>query len=198
MTRLRDTFGGEYPNPQFTYDPVGAWDTRNVFDALGNPFHSSVSDRPFAVGDTVFRGRSGVSFRRYPADIDRVWFIGSPTPEVADLYRIAWECNRSMADAIRPGVTCADVYAAGAAVERRHGRPERLTGRTGHGLRNVGGLSVFPGCDRVLEPGMVLSVEPLFSTEMGFFDLEDQYVVTDDGDLCLHDPAPETMPICGT
>jgi Xaa-Pro aminopeptidase len=197
MAELSHAFHDHDPGDGFTYDPVGAWDTRNTSGILGHPFHGPATDRAFATGDVVFRGRSGVSFRRYAADIDRVWSIGPATSDVQDLYRLAWECNRAMASAIRPGVTCADVYAAGAAVEKRHGWPDRLTGRTGHGYRNVGGLSVFPGCMRVLEPGMLLSVEPLFATSIGFFDLEDQYVVTETGAECLHDPAPEALPICG-
>jgi Xaa-Pro aminopeptidase len=141
------------------------------------------------------RGYSGVSYRGYEADIDRVWVIGKPTDAVRDLYRMTWECNRAMAEAIRPGVTCADVFAAGARVEARWGWPSRGTGRTGHGFRNTGGLSVHPDNSTVLEPGMVISVEPMFPTVHGFFDLEDQYVVTEAGAECLHEPAPEDVPV---
>jgi Xaa-Pro aminopeptidase len=108
---------------------------------------------------------------------------------------MTWECNRAMAAAIRPGVMCRDAFAAGAKVEMKHGQPERLTGRTGHGFRNTGSLSVHPDNKTVLEPGMVLSVEPMFGCEHGFFDLEDQYVVTDGGAECLHEPAPFEIPV---
>jgi Xaa-Pro aminopeptidase len=47
----------------------------------------------------------------------------------------------------------------------------------------------------VLEPGMVISVEPMFATGHGYFDLEDQYLVTEHGAECLHELAPERMPV---
>jgi Xaa-Pro aminopeptidase len=100
-----------------------------------------------------------------------------------------------MAEAIAPGKRCSEVYAAGVAVERRHRLPERLTGRIGHGLRNTGGLSVHPDNHTVLQPNMVLSVEPMIATEDGWFDLEDQYLVTSTGSEILHAPAPEQMPV---
>jgi Xaa-Pro aminopeptidase len=180
----------------YHYSPVGAWDVRNAADpASTNAFHAVPTDRTYQVGDVVMRGYSGVSHGIYTADTDRVWSIGQASRETLDLYRMTWECNRSMADAIRPGAMCRDVYAAGAQVEARRGYPERLVGRTGHGLRNTGSLSVHPDNWTVLEPGMVISVEPMFPTVHGFFDLEDQYLVTASGSECLHTPAPEEMPI---
>ena len=160
-----------------------------------NSFHAVATDRPYRAGDVVMRGYSGVGYNGYIADTDRVWAIGEPSQAVRDLYRMTWECNRAMAEAIRPGACGADVYAAGARVEARHGYPARQTGRTGHGLRNTGGLSVHPDNRTALEPGMVLSVEPMFPTVHGFFDLEDQYVVTGTGAECLHRPAPERLPV---
>jgi Xaa-Pro aminopeptidase len=42
---------------------------------------------------------------------------------------------------------------------------------------------------------MILSVEPMFGNRHGFYDLEDQYVVTERGAECLHEPAPEELPV---
>jgi Xaa-Pro aminopeptidase len=192
---LEEQFATRYAAP-FAYTAVGVWDVRNAAD-LGsmNSFHAVVTDRVFRPGDVVMRGYSGVSCNGYVADTDRVWAIGAPTQAVRDLYRMTWECNRAMAESIRPGARGADVYAAGARVEARHRYPERRTGRTGHGLRNTGGISVHPDNQTVLEPGMVISVEPMFPTIHGFFDLEDQYLVTDQGSECLHEPAPEILPV---
>jgi len=195
LDRLNQRVTEQY-RPPFEYHHAGAWDVRNASaPETSNSFHAVVTDRPFMVGDVIMRGYSGIAYRGYTADIDRVWVVGEPTPEVRDLYRLTWECNRAMAEVLRPGITCADVYEAGARVERRWGRPPRGTGRTGHGYRNTGSLSVHPDNTIVLEPGMVISVEPMFPTIHGFFDLEDQYVITEDGALCLHTPAPEHLPV---
>lgn len=191
---LAERFGGAFEAP-YEYEAGDMWDVRNGrLPHTSNPFHAVPTRRPFLVGDVVMRAYSGVSYRGYVADIDRVWAVGRPTRAVLDLYRLTWECNRAMAEAIRPGVTCADVYAAGAAVEARFGRPPRPAGRTGHGLRNTSGLSIHPDNPTVLEPWMVVSVEPMFVTPDGFFDLEDQYLVTPTGREPLHELAPEELP----
>jgi Xaa-Pro aminopeptidase len=195
FARLEQRFATRFDAP-YGYTAVGVWDVRNADDPSSmNTFHAVATDRVYRLGDVVMRGYSGVSCNGYVADTDRVWAIGAPTQAVIDLYRMTWECNRAMAEAIRPGACGADVYAAGARVEARHGYPERRTGRTGHGLRNTGGISVHPDNHTVLEPGMVISVEPMFPTTHGFFDLEDQYLVTDQGGECLHAPAPELLPV---
>ena len=63
------------------------------------------------------------------------------------------------------------------------------------GYRNTGGLSVHPDNHTVLEPGMVLSVEPMLNNEYGYYDLEDQYLVTQTGREPLHELAPEELPV---
>ena len=190
---LEARFADRYREP-YAYSSTGAWDVRNGSDpASMNAFHAIATDRAYRSGDVVMRGYSGVGLNGYIADTDRVWAVGRPSKAVVDLYRMTWECNRAMAVAIKPGVMGADIYAAGARVEAQHAYPERRTGRTGHGLRNTGGLSVHPDNRTVLEPGMVISVEPMFPTVHGFFDLEDQYLVTESGAECLHRPRPNNF-----
>ena len=138
---------------------------------------------------------SGAGFRGYWADIDRIWYLGAPPPIVRDWYRMTWECNRAMAEAIRPGSRCSEIYRAAQPIERHFGMPERPAGRTGHGYRNTGGLSVHPDNHTLLEPGMIISVEPMYANWHGFFDLEDQYLVTDTGAEPLHELAPEELPV---
>ena len=53
---------------------------------------------------------------------------------------------------------------------------------------------MHPDNHTVLEPGMLISVEPMFAAEHGFYDLEDQYLVTETGREALHELAPETLP----
>jgi Xaa-Pro aminopeptidase len=179
----------------FAYQAEGAWDVRNRLSGDSNLFHGTITDRSFRDGDYVARGTSGASYRGYGGDVDRGWFIGTPPPEVLHFYQVTWECNQAMASAIQPGNRCSDVYQACAEIERWHGLPTRRAGRVGHGLRNTGGLSVHPDNHTILEPGMVISVEPMFATEDGWFDLEDWYLVTADGHESLHSPAPAELPV---
>jgi Xaa-Pro aminopeptidase len=193
LGELAGLFGRRF-TAGYGYRPDGGWDVRNKAADDYNLYHGVVTDRPYRLGDVVCRGTSGASFRGYPGDIDRVWYVGDPPDAVVEAYRKTWDCNMAMAAAIRPGATCSAVYAAGVAIERKFGDAPGRSGRRGHGLRNTGGLSVHPDNHTVLEPGMIISVEPMFGNDYGFFDLEDQYLVTDTGRTCLHDPAPERMP----
>ncbi len=192
---LAGRVAGRFPAPDYTYQPAGGWDVRNLEAGDSNPFHSEVTSRMFKAGDLLSRSRSGIAYRRYGGDVDRMWSIGAPSQAVLEWYAITWECNRAMAAAIRPGVTCAEIYQRGQAVERRHPIPARPGGRTGHGYRNAGGLSVHPDNPTVLEPSMIISVEPMFANEHGYFDLEDQYLITENGAEALHPLAPETLPV---
>ncbi len=199
VTHLAAEFSTHFgENDGYSYRMGGAWDVRNPTSGDSNLFHAVVTDRVFKAGDLIARGTSGALYCGVEGDVDRVWHLGEAPAIVHTYYHAAWECNRAMADAIMPGARCSDVYAAGVAVEERHGLPRRMTGRLGHGLRNTGGLSVHPDCETVLEPGMIISVEPMIANEYGWFDLEDQYLVTEHGREILHDAAPETLPIIPT
>jgi len=194
FARLTDAFHGQF-GAGYAYHPEGAWDIRNHATGDSITFHAAVTDRVFKAGDVVCRSTSGVSYRGYPGDVDRVWALGEPPAIVRHWYHTAWECNRAMAEAIKPGARCSDVYAACARVETRNGLPERHVGRVGHGIRNTGCLSAHPDNHTALEPGMILSVEPMFGHTYGWYDLEDQYLVTDTGREALNPLAPETLPV---
>lgn len=194
MQRLATAFAAQY-GADYQFDPVTAWDIRNPVAGNSSFYHAVATDRVFQAGDTVSRGYSGVSYLGYGGDIDRVWRIGPPDEQVQRSYRINWECVRTMEELVRPGVRCSEVYAACARIERHYGLPERLVGRIGHGLRNTGGLSIHPDCHTVLEPGMIISCEPMHAEPWGWFDLEDQYLVTASGHEILNRPAPEEIPV---
>ncbi len=194
LNQLTATFNSRF-GVEYSYRASGAWDVRNPGTGDSNMFHAAVTDRTFKRGDLIARGTSGAMYRGIEGDVDRVWYLGEPPAAVRASYQAAWECNRAMADAIRPGARCSDVYAAGVAVEERYDLPRRMTGRLGHGLRNTGGLSVHPDCETMLEPGMIISVEPMIANEYGWFDVEDQYLVTETGRELLHEAAPEILPV---
>lgn len=194
LARLANTFAEHFAEG-YAYQAAGGWDVRNPTTGDSNFFHAVVTDRVYQKGDLICRSTSGASYRGYPGDVDRVWYLGNPPDIVRHWYRTAWECNQAMAEEIRPGQRCSDVYAACARIEAKNGLPTREVGRVGHGIRNVGGLSIHPDNHTVLEPGMIISVEPMFGHAYGWYDLEDQYLVTPTGHEILHPPAPEAMPI---
>lgn len=191
---LAERFAGRF-SEGYHYDRASGWDVRNPRTEDSNPFHTVATDRVFHDGDLVARGTSGASYRGYGGDVDRIWYLGTPPRDVVDWYRTAWESSRMMAEQIEPGNRCSDIYDACMKVEQRHGRPPRRVGRLGHGLRNTGGLSVFPTNQTILEPNMIISVEPMTSTVYGWITVEEQYLVTATGSEILHEPASEQLPV---
>jgi Xaa-Pro aminopeptidase len=179
----------------YSYRPTGNWDVRNAEHGEYNLHHHIVTDRVYRAGDQLCRGTSGASYLGYRGDVDRIWYLGDPPPIVREWYRITWECNRAMAEQITPGNRCSDVHAALVRVTDRYRFPRPLAGRNGHGIHNTGDLSVHPDNHTVLEPGMILSVEPMFGNRYGYYDVEDQYLVTATGREPLHELAPEELPL---
>ncbi|MFN8526541.1 MAG: Xaa-Pro peptidase family protein [Chloroflexota bacterium] len=193
---LAQAFSASFPsNDGYVYARAGGWDVRNADRRDSNRYHTQITERRYRLNDVICRGNSGASYRGYDADVDRVWHVGAaPSTECHDWYRVAHEANREMAARIRPGARCSDVYAAYEQVLARHGFPAAVAGRVGHGIRNTGGLSVHPDNRTVLEPDMVISVEPMIGDAHGYFDQEDQYLVTQTGAECLHQPSPAELP----
>jgi Xaa-Pro aminopeptidase len=121
---------------------------------------------------------AGAEFDRYAADITRTWPVsGTFTAEQLELYEIVDAARAAGVDACRPGRTIADVHTAAVAVLREgleglglletDDEPDAIKAffphRTSHWLgldvHDVGGY-VHAGEPLVLEPGMVLTVEP--------------------------------------
>ncbi|MGH7910399.1 MAG: M24 family metallopeptidase, partial [Candidatus Dormibacteraceae bacterium] len=102
---------------------------------------------------------------------------------------------------IRPRNTCADVDRAVRAYCAEQGVMEAWRHHVGHGL----GMEVHEapfldvGNDRVLEPGMVLSVEPgLYVPGLGGFRHSDTVAVTGDGiELMTKYPRDLASLVCG-
>ncbi len=175
------------------------------YDDVRNPKHpemnlmfkGQITGRPFMEGDVFCRGSSGISYLGQGADIDRVWYVGSKPPAIVKRwYAVTHMCLDAMAAALKPGDSCADVFAVRDKIAKENGLPQQLVGRNGH-WSDLSGLSIHPDCDVALEPGMVISCEPTFVSDYGYFDIEDIFLITEDGCERLHKGAPAEIPCCG-
>lgn len=139
---------------------------------------------PLTSGDTIWCD-FGATLDGYQADVGRRAVIGAPTDDHRAVHdRVATLFRRSL-EAVRPGARASDVAAACDRAMRDAGLPG-LTGRKriGHGLGLNAGEGPSLGLEdhTVLEPGMVLCVEPRFFLATGEkVHIEDTVVVTDDG-----------------
>ena len=139
----------------------------------------------------------GPCYMGYYSDIIRQAVTGKPSDRQQELYDIAVEGNNLGLSHIRAGVPAREIcklvddfYSA-----KGCDRYNRAKGWMGHGL----GLDVHEmptismDCDTILEPGMVMALEPeLFDPQLGVFGIEQNFVVTETGYELLT-PAPQEL-----
>lgn len=151
--------------------------------------HHECSDRELRSGDVVVVDIGGSYEPGYHSDSTRTYSLGEPGTEVAQHYSVLQRAQRTAVDAVRPGVTAAQVDAAARDMLADAGLGEYFVHRTGHGI----GLSVHEepyivaGNDLPLAAGMAFSVEPgiYFPGRWGAR-IEDIVVVTEDGAIAVN------------
>jgi Xaa-Pro aminopeptidase len=138
---------------------------------------------------------TGASARGYFCDFDRNFAIGHADEAAQATYRTLWQATEAGLAAARPGRTCAQVFSSMAKVI---GDANGGIGRLGHGLGTE--LTEEPslaGFDHtVLEPGMILTLEPSMSAGDGRMMVhEENIVVTEDAPRLLTERAAPELPV---
>ena len=152
--------------------------------------------RLLAAGDPVSID-FGAMYRGYCCDISRPFVLGKASARQRDVLKVLLEAHQTAAAAARPGVSASTVQAA-ANKSLTAAWGDRDWWGIGHGV----GLEVhewpFIGYqrivddrayeDRVLEEDMVISLEPTMALpDAGDFQIEDQFVVRQEGAVRLND-----------
>ncbi|PYX49340.1 MAG: aminopeptidase P family protein [Acidobacteria bacterium] len=123
--------------------------------------HGRASDQPIAAGGFVVCD-FGVILSGYCSDQTRTVWVG-PVPEDArQAYEAVREAQQAAIDAVRPGIPAGEIDAAARKVLRKAGLGRYFTHSTGHGV----GLEIHEtprvaaGQREILQPGMVITIEP--------------------------------------
>jgi Xaa-Pro aminopeptidase len=126
----------------------------------------------------------GACLDGYMSDMTRMAFLGIPNKRVRTLYDAVREAQMAGIEAVRPGVTAAQVDAAARGVLKRQGLDRQFVHSTGHGL----GLEIHEGPrigkkdKTVLRAGMVITIEPgAYIDRLGGVRIEDTVLVTTNG-----------------
>ena len=139
----------------------------------------------------------GPCYKGYYSDIIRQAVSGKPTDRQQMMYDIAVEGNNLGLSVIKAGIPASEVcrIVDGFFSSKGMDPYNRCKGWMGHGV----GLDVHElptlsmDCDVILEPGMVMALEPeLFDAEIGVFGIEQNFVVTETGCELLT-PAPQEL-----
>jgi Xaa-Pro aminopeptidase len=144
----------------------------------------------------VFLIDTGSRFGGYFCDFDRNYAIGKAGDRVRRVHDVLYRATDAGLAAARPGNTAADLFAAQAKVLVDSGIEIGNVGRFGHGLGKIltEPPSNKPGDHTVLEPGMVLTIEPSALYGRGKILVhEENIVITRDGAELLSRRAPREM-----
>ena len=144
---------------------------------------SPPSTRPLARGD-VLMFDTGSTFDGYFCDFDRNVAIGDTDDAAKSAYRTLYTATEAGLAAAKPGATCADLFHAMQGVIEAAGGQGGDVGRLGHGLGMQ--LTEWPSHtawdETVLEPGMVLTLEPGMAIGPGRAMVhEENIVIREDG-----------------
>jgi len=144
----------------------------------GVPDDSPIQNNAFLTMDI------GVKYNGYCSDMTRTVCVGKPSEEMKKVYETVLEAQRRALAAIAPGKVCSDIDK----IARDYINESGYEGCFGHGLGHGLGVMIHesprftPACPTVLQPGMVLSVEPGIYLEGKFgVRIEDVIFVTETG-----------------
>jgi len=152
-------------------------------------------EKVLEAGDIMFID-TGSTYDGYFCDFDRNWAVGEISDEAKRAHAAVWDATEAGLAAARPGATVEDVFKAQSKVIEEAGSLGNNVGRMGHGLgmQLTEPPSNMPGDTTMLEPGVVLTIEPGMEFAPGRMIVhEENVVITEDGCELLTKRAPREM-----
>lgn len=154
--------------------------------------HNWPTTRKLQDGDILSLNCFPMSSGYYTA-LERTLFLGEPDARSLELWNVNVEVHRAGLELIKPGAVCKDIAAELNKVYVEHGLLPNRTFGYGHSFGVLShyygreaGLELREDIDTVLEPGMVVSMEPMITVAdgepgAGGYREHDILVVGDDG-----------------
>ena len=159
----------------------------SILSGTYDRFGYLVRERMVEAGEMVWIDM-GANVLGYWADFSRGAVLGQPTAHQRDIQQKVREVTLLTLEAIKPGVTMADVTRACDREMAKRGLTFNTWGvRYGHamGLQTTEPPHVAAYDETVIAPGMVLNLEPGMCTPEGRFQIEENGVVTEAGYRCI-------------
>lgn len=145
--------------------------------------HAVPSDYKMQNGDFITIDM-GAKYRGYASDMTRTFVLGEPDAKQKEVYDIVLQAQKKGVEAVKPGIKCSELDQIVRDYITEKGYGENFLHSLGHGV----GLdihewpTVSSKCDIVLEPGMVITIEPgIYLPGWGGVRIEDTVIVTEDG-----------------
>lgn len=157
--------------------------------------HGVATDKVIEKGDFVTLDY-GAYYKGYVSDITRTISVGEPDPKLKDIYEIVYEAQLRGVEGIKPGMSGKEADALTRDYITEKGFGEYFGHSTGHGI----GLEVHEGpalsyrSDIILEPGMIVTIEPgIYIPGLGGVRIEDDTMITTNHNELLTHSTKELM-----
>jgi Xaa-Pro aminopeptidase len=160
-----------------------AFDSIVAFGESAAEPHHEPGHRLLEEGD-VIKLDFGALFGGYHADMTRTVAFGAPASELKKIHDVVRQAQQAGIDAVRAGVSGAQVDTAARSVIEDAGYGEAFPHGLGHGvgLEIHEGPRLGRGIDHILPVGAVVTVEPgIYIPGLGGVRIEDSVEVTVDG-----------------
>ncbi len=145
--------------------------------------HAEPTDDKLEYG-TLITLDFGCVVNGYCSDMTRTVALGEPPEKLKEVYHIVLEAQKRALDFLKPGISGIEADKQARDHIFSHGYGDYF----GHGLGHGVGLNVHeaprlsPRGETILEPGMVVSVEPgIYLPGLGGVRIEDLVVITENG-----------------
>jgi Xaa-Pro aminopeptidase len=145
--------------------------------------HGVASDRLLQTNEFV-KLDFGAYYHGYCSDLTRTVVLGQPTEKHKQIYDIVLEAQLLTLEKLKPGMSGREADAIARNVITQAGYGDHFGHGTGHGL----GMEIHEAprlslqSDTILEPGMVVTVEPgIYIPGFGGVRIEDDVVITENG-----------------
>ncbi len=150
--------------------------------------HAIPGNRKFKEGEPLLFD-FGARLDGYCSDTTRTLVMGKPDETFKKIYKILFDAQQLAVDKIKPGVMAKDIDKAA----REYIDATEFRGKFSHSLGHGVGLAIHeaPRLSKkdttLLEPGMVITVEPgIYLPHWGGIRLENMIMVTDNGSEVLN------------
>jgi Xaa-Pro aminopeptidase len=161
-----------------SFEPIVASGVNSSFP------HARPSDKILVEGDPVTFDWGAETDKGYCSDMTRTLFIGKPDDTMLEVYRVVLDSQLAVLDKIGQGMTTGQADEIARKIITDAGYGEYFSHGLGHGL----GIAVHEAPtvrnedNTVLEPGMVVTVEPgIYIPGKGGVRIEDLVLITKDG-----------------
>lgn len=159
--------------------------------------HAIPTDKVLEEGDFLTMD-FGCKVNGYCSDMTRTIVIGKADEKQKEIYDVVLRAQQAAIEAVRPGLKGCEVDAVARDIIRDAGYGDCF----GHSLGHSVGLLIHetpcfaPRDESVLEPGMVITVEPgIYVEGFGGVRIEDVVVVTEEGCVDITNSPKERMEI---